>query len=228
MAEPRQARVLANLQDRSQGALLALQLEGHPDIVLRGGKYIILNTGISNAEGKVIKRAFSLFAVKPEAQQFFLAAESVEGGIASSFLKDLKPDETITFSGPWGRFHWPEGAAEKIVIAAAFGSGITGILGYLSSIPEDCQVQLYWFRDKDRALLSDNVLQECAQHANLQFFERSMQDDPLADLASWPLDGRYVAAGEGTRVECFLGAFRDRGVTEDRLQSEIFYRSLPG
>jgi ferredoxin-NADP reductase len=220
MAEPRQARVI------NSGPLLALQLEGQPEVVLKGGKYIIINTGRTNEEGKLIKRAYSLFAVKPEQKQFFLAAEAVTDGIASRYLRELQCDDMITFSGPWGRFHWPlDGATETSVIAAAFGSGITGVLGYLPSIPEHVNVHLYWFQDTASILVDESMVRECAQQPRLILHKRSMADDPLLDQAAWPLDGRYVAAGEGSRVERFLSYFRQHGVPEERLQSEIFYRA---
>lgn len=225
MAEPRQARVLVNLADQTRGALLALQLESHPELVLQGGKYIIINTGLENTDGKLIKRAYSLFAVKPEEQQFFLAAEPVTDGIASRYLRSLQSGDVITFSGPWGRFHWPAEAREKTVIAAAFGSGITGILGYLTSVPDDCRVELYWYKDVNGGLLSDETVQECAQGFELQIHHRTMTDDPILDLQNAAFEARYIAAGEGIRVERFLDFLRERGVPEDRKQSEVFYRS---
>ncbi len=225
MAEPKQARVIANLSLESPGALLAFQMDGDSQVPLLGGKYIIINTGLSNEEGKLIKRAYSLFAVNQAAQQFFLAAERVPGGIASQYLFDLQLGDTLTFSGPWGRFFWPEGAAEKQLVAAAFGSGITVILGYLASVPADCEVHLYWYQEGARALVNDSIVAECAADKKIQIIPRNFEDDPTLDLSQWEYSGvRFITAGEGVRADRFLDHLRHQGVTDDRLQSEIFYR----
>ncbi|WP_141732002.1 FAD-binding oxidoreductase [Oligoflexus tunisiensis] len=223
MAEHRQARVLANLSDESRGALLALELEGHPDLVLKGGRYIIVHTGLENAEGKIVKRAYSLFAVKPGTQKFFLAAAPVAAGVASHYLGSLQEGDRLTFTGPWGRFHWPAEAREKKVVAAAFGSGITGILGYLASVPADCAVDLYWYKD-EQGLLPAAMVRECLSEAHAMH-ERSLSDDPLRDLQNAGPEQRFVAAGEGHRIERCLNFLRAKGLIEDQLQSEIFYRS---
>lgn len=225
MAEPRQARVLANLSEEEHGALLALQFESHPDISLQGGRYIIVNTGLENTEGKLIKRAYSVFAVKPELQQFFLAATLVKGGLGSHYLASLKPDDMITFSGPWGRFHWPAEAQEKRVSLMAFGSGITGILGYLPSVPADVHVELFWYKDPSGALLADPIVHECAQRPHLLLHHRSMNDDPRADLQSVEPKVRFVAAGEGNRIDRCRQLLLERGLADTQLQTDIFYRN---
>jgi ferredoxin-NADP reductase len=224
MAEHRQARVLFNLSDCSRGALLALELEGHPDLVLKGGRYIIVHTGQENAEGKIVKRAYSLFAVKPETQTFFLAASPVDAGVASHYLASLKEGDHITFTGPWGRFHWPAEASEKRLVAAAFGSGITGILGYLATVPADCSVELYWYKSQ-AGLLPEAMVRECLPSLELVLHERSLMDDPLLDLKNVSPGLRFVAAGEGHRIDSCLHFLRAKGWAEEQLQSEIFYRS---
>jgi ferredoxin-NADP reductase len=225
MAEMREARVLANLGNAEHGALLALELNDHPDLLLKGGKYIIVHTGLENAEGKLIKRAYSLFAVKPEARQFFLAAAPLKDGTASSYLASRQTGDALRFSGPWGRFHWPDEAQEKQVIAAAFGSGITGILGYLSTVPAGYPVDLFWYQDARGGLVSEELLRECVSRLNLTLHPRSMLDDPLPDFQGVNLSSRFVAAGEGLRIDQVYAFLREQGVTAEQLQSEVFYRS---
>jgi ferredoxin-NADP reductase len=224
MAEMRQARVLANVAKDEHGTILAFEWDGQPDLRLKGGKYIIVHTGLENAEGKIIKRAYSLFAVKPEAGQFFLAAACAPEGVASRYLASLRKDDTLRFSGPWGRFHWPEGAGEKKVIAAAFGSGITGILGYLATVPAGYPVDLYWYQDAKGGLVTEEMVHECVAQADLKVHVRSMTEDPLQDFQAVNLTSRFVAAGEGQRVDRVFGSLRELGVTDEQLQSEIFYR----
>jgi ferredoxin-NADP reductase len=224
MAEIREAKVLANLGDRERGAFLALELNDYPDLVLKGGKYIIVHTGLENAEGKLIKRAYSLFAVKTEARQFFLAAAPVKDGMAACYLASRETGDTLRFSGPWGRFHWPDEGQEKKVIAAAFGSGISGILGYVSTVPAGFPVDLYWYRDAQDGLVSEDLLRECVSQASLTVHLRSMQDDPLPDFQSVNLTSRFAAAGEGQRIDRLYAFLREQGVTAEQLQSEVFYR----
>ncbi|HYX35489.1 MAG TPA: FAD-dependent oxidoreductase [Oligoflexus sp.] len=225
MAEPRHARVLADLSDEESGALLALQLEGHPEIVLQGGRYIIINTGLENAEGKLIKRAYSLFAPKPEAQQFFLAAAPVADGIASGYLASLKAGDVITFSGPWGRFHWPAEAEEDKMLAFAFGSGITGVLSYIATLPHGCAVEFYWYKDEYKGLVSEDIVRECAAHVELELHHRDMRDDPILDLHAMDAKTRFVAAGEGTRIDRCVSFLKGCGYPESQIQTDIFYRS---
>ncbi len=224
MAEMRQAKVIARLGAEGEAAALALELDGHPELVLKGGKYIIVHTGLENAEGKIIKRAYSLFAVKPEARQFFLAAVPVSNGAASHYLASLQTGDMLRFSGPWGRFHWPDVAQESKLIALAFGSGITGILGYLGTVPVDIAVELYWYEDPNAGLLNEAMVQECAASGNLKIHVRSLLEDPLEDLHGINLTSRFVAAGEGQRIDRSFAFLREQGVTDEQLQSEIFYR----
>jgi ferredoxin-NADP reductase len=225
MAEMRQAKVLAKVAAAEHGAILAFELDGHPELVLKGGKYIIIHTGLENADGKIIKRAYSLFAVKPESGQFFLAVAPVVDGVASHYLASLEPGDSLRFSGPWGRFHWPEGAQEKKVIAAAFGSGITGILGYLASVPKDYEVELLWYQDAPGGLVTDAMVRECLAQTHMKVYVRSMKEDPLNDFQAVNLTSRFVAAGEGQRVDRVFAYLRELGVSEEQLQSEIFYRN---
>lgn len=225
MAEMRQAKVLANVVAAGHGAILGLALDGHPDLTLKGGKYIIVHTGLENAEGKIIKRAYSLFAVNTETQKFFLAAAPAPEGVASHYLASLQAGDTLRFSGPWGRFHWPVEAQEKKLIAAAFGSGITGVLGYLASVPARCAVDLYWYQDAKGGLLNEVMVKECAAQVDLNIHVRSMLDDPLQDFHAVNLSARFVAAGEGQRIDRCFGFLREQGVKDEQLQSEVFYRS---
>ncbi len=229
MAEPKKAQVLANLSNLASGALLALQMEDQGQTPLQAGKYIIINSGHLNAEGKPVKRAYSLFAVNAAKGLFFLAAETVAQGVVSNYLRNLKAQDTITFSGPWGKFHWPESATEPLVIAAAFGSGITAILGYLSGLPESCQVELFWYESQHPTFIADSVIRETLGERQHRVLRRSMQDDCLADLNILNMKhARFIAAGEGEEVDRWMNHLKQNSVPDERLQSDVFYRRIPG
>lgn len=228
MAEPRQALVKSRHGLAGPSTLLRLQIDGAEAVTVRGGQYVIINTGRHNAEGKLIKRAYTLFGVEPCGREFLLAAQPVNSGIASQYLAELSDGDRLIFSGPWGKFYWPAGAEETQVIALAFGSGITAVLGYLQSVPEAVSIRLCWYTGQDDEWLQSQWVRNLLARDGLIFETKAswgdLPENSLLLSEQAISQTRYVLAGEGTGVDAWQKALLEHSVPASRIQSEIFYR----
>ena len=67
----------------------------------RAGQFIILNVP---KDGAVVKRAYSIASPPYEPGALEFAIQHVEGGIASTYLWQLKEGEQVSLNGPHGKF----------------------------------------------------------------------------------------------------------------------------
>ena len=98
MAKEKFAKVVAK-SPLDHESLITLQIEDLDDFQYLAGKYIIIDTKIPLG-AKTIKRAYTI--IRKSKDQITLAAQKV--GPGSNFLDQLKLDDPISFSGPWGKF----------------------------------------------------------------------------------------------------------------------------
>ncbi|MBE8398271.1 oxidoreductase, partial [Leptospira borgpetersenii serovar Hardjo-bovis] len=68
-----------------------------------GGQYVIFNSGLKTHEGKVIKRAYSIFSSDLPQEEFQICIQPIQGGPASNHIPNLALDSVLEFSGPWGK-----------------------------------------------------------------------------------------------------------------------------
>ena len=100
------------------------------DIGFSGGQYIIVNTGIELAGGKLAKRAYSILSSDQDQREFQIAVRRIGEGPGSNFMHRIEVGAELQFSGPWGKFVANgESAGPRLVFAT--DTGITAALGLL-------------------------------------------------------------------------------------------------
>jgi Flavodoxin reductases (ferredoxin-NADPH reductases) family 1 len=99
------------------------------------GQYLILS--VPSAE-KTVFRLYSIASSPWQKNSFELVVELVEGGIGSSYLKNLKIDDKVLFKGPAGMFTLKKTDKNKIFFAT--GTGIAPIRSMImesQNLPSD-------------------------------------------------------------------------------------------
>ena len=103
------------------------------DLGFSGGQYIIVNTGIELAGGKLAKRAYSILSSDDDQREFQIAVRRIGAGPGSNFMHRIEVGAELTFSGPWGKFVC-NGQAAGARLVFATDTGITAALGLLQGL----------------------------------------------------------------------------------------------
>ena len=132
MAQPRVARFGRAERLGPEARVLRFALaEG--ELGFSGGQYIIVNTGIELAGGKLAKRAYSILSSDDDQREFQIAVRRVGEGPGSNFMHRIEVGAELTFSGPWGKFVC-NGASAGPRLVFATDTGITAALGLLQGL----------------------------------------------------------------------------------------------
>ena len=132
MAQPRVARLVKAERLGSEARVLRFALAAG-EVGFSGGQYIIVNTGIELAGGKLAKRAYSILSSDDDQGEFQIAVRRVGEGPGSNFMHRIEVGTELTFSGPWGKFVCNgESAGPRLVFAT--DTGITAALGLLQGL----------------------------------------------------------------------------------------------
>ncbi len=97
----------------------------------RAGQFAMLHVPDPSG-GKPALRAYSISSEENRADGFDLIFKYVDNGKASSFVWNLKGDETLSFTGPFGKVFFQEPPTEQIVFLNT-GTGITQHMSFLLS-----------------------------------------------------------------------------------------------
>jgi CDP-4-dehydro-6-deoxyglucose reductase len=112
---------------------LVISTQESQDFAFRAGQFVMLH--VPQAEGKPILRAYSIASDERDKKGFKLLFKFVPSGVASTFVWNLKGDETLQFTGPFGRVFFQEPPTEQIVFLNT-GTGLSQHLCYLLSKKE--------------------------------------------------------------------------------------------
>ncbi|MFN3455847.1 MAG: FAD-binding oxidoreductase, partial [Pseudobdellovibrio sp.] len=82
--------------------------------------------------GKPALRAYSIATTEHDTKKFRLIFKYVENGLASEYIWKLKGDETLNFTGPFGKVFFQEPPTEQIVFLNT-GSGLSQHFCFLES-----------------------------------------------------------------------------------------------
>ncbi|HEY8269470.1 MAG TPA: FAD-binding oxidoreductase [Pseudobdellovibrionaceae bacterium] len=109
---------------------LILKTESPETFQYRAGQFVMLHVPVPDA--KPALRAYSIASDEREKTGFRLLFKFVETGLASTYIWSLKGDETLKFTGPFGKVFFQEPPTEQIVFLNT-GTGISQHLSYLVS-----------------------------------------------------------------------------------------------
>jgi len=91
-----------------------------PALEFKAGQFVILNVP---KNGAVVKRAYSIASPPYEPGALEFAIQHVEGGVASTYLWQLKEGDPISLSGPHGKFLLKE-PIDYDPVFLALGTGV--------------------------------------------------------------------------------------------------------
>ncbi len=119
---------------------LILELTNEPEFVFKAGQFVMLQVPVEGA--KPALRAYSIASTDENKKGFKLIFKFVEGGVASKFIWDLKGEETLKFTGPFGKVFFVEPPTEQIVFLNT-GSGISQHFCFMESKMQQYPNQKY-------------------------------------------------------------------------------------
>ena len=158
MAVAKQAQVV---RAKTVGAhTRLLELVATEPLGFVGGQYIIIDSGLVSANGKAVKRAYSLLSSDADQHRFQLAVQRIPNGPGSEFLHGLEAGMKISFSGPWGKLFLRERVPGATLILAT-DTGITAALGLIRSTeftPLLAETSFIWLRTSSDYFLPDDFV----------------------------------------------------------------------
>lgn len=234
MAVPKRGKVTRVERLGASAHLLEVAIEESLGFV--GGQYIIVDSGLSSAQGKAIKRAYSLLTGDAEQRRFELAVQRIGDGLGSGYMHGLAPGASLTFSGPWGKFK-PTQEARGRTLVLATDTGISAALGLLNgqrAAPLLARTTLIWLRQNPEYFVPDDwvrarVPSGCGEvrlqsvphigHPERVAFARQLLQDVLA---RGPLDQGFVC-GDGAVNYALLEELVAAGVAATKDHVESFF-----
>ncbi len=110
---------------------LHLELINQPEFNFKAGQFVMLHVPVPDG-GKALLRAYSIASTDQDKKKFSLLFKSVETGKATEYVWALKGDETLKFTGPFGKVFFQEPPTEQIVFLNT-GSGLSQHMCFLLS-----------------------------------------------------------------------------------------------
>lgn len=110
---------------------LFLEIKNQPEFKFKAGQFVMLHVPVEGG-GKPLLRAYSIASSDQDHQKFSLLFKYVETGKASEYVWNLKGDETLNFTGPFGKVFFQEPPTEQIVFLNT-GSGLSQHMCFLLS-----------------------------------------------------------------------------------------------
>lgn len=105
--------------------------DGNPsEFKFRAGQFVMLH--VPTTEGKPALRAYSIATSEHNTKGFRLIFKAVENGVATNFVWALKGNESLQFTGPFGKVFFQEPPTDQIVFLNT-GSGISQHFCFLES-----------------------------------------------------------------------------------------------
>ena len=240
MAVARHATLRSNLSVGPAARLLRFDLpEGETLGDTLGGEYIIVHTGLTNGQGKPLKRTYSLVHVDTAAGSFELAVHPLREGTASTLLGGLGLGATLTFSGPWGKKAPPHPDAEVFLVGT--DTGLSSLCGWASGpgfTDWAPRTRALWMRDEAAGFCSSTWARGRVEpyRVDLRICELPPVHDAarvdvalghLARFTAPPKDaGRPVhalLAGDGALLPAMKAFLLARGAPESAVVVEPFF-----
>jgi len=109
---------------------LFLTVTNYDEFRFKAGQFVMLH--VPTTEGKPALRAYSIATTEHNTKGFRLLFKFVENGAASKFVWDLKGQEILKMTGPFGKVFFQEPPTEQIVFLNT-GSGLSQHFCFLES-----------------------------------------------------------------------------------------------
>jgi ferredoxin-NADP reductase len=211
-----------------------LEMEGGAPLGFAGGQYVIVDSGIVLAGGKIAKRAYSIASADAEQARFELFVRRLDGGPGSNYMHELSVGASIKFSGPWGKFVATEGDEAGSTLVVATDTGITAAIGLLQGRAFASRLgstTLLWLRTSDDDFVSEAFARARVPAAFANFRVESLPPvgHPERALVAKEHVGvtpsRAYLAGDGEVITAMTGALVAAGLAESRIAVECFFNN---
>jgi ferredoxin-NADP reductase len=218
---------------------LRFELTDTRPLVFSGGQYVIVETGLTLANGKPRRRAYSLLSDDRVHTHFELAVFQLPDGAGSQLLTRLELHGELRFSAPWGKLRAPAQDARGPVWVIATDSGISAALGLLGA--HDFERHLArtclhaWTTSPHYFLDPTFIRARSASGAQLEFATLSAIGSELRRsearertrqlLADAPPEHVYLL-GDGDLARELSALLIEHGVDAARIQVESFFNHI--
>ena len=119
---------------------IRLRLDDPPDISHRPGQYVQVQA--PSPDGPVF-RAYSISSPVYEPNIIQLVVRLIPGGVGSTYLHNVKPGDTVFFTGPYGEFWLSEDPSVEIICVGG-GCGIAPISNIVYTLYERWPDRVCW------------------------------------------------------------------------------------
>ncbi len=169
---------------------ICLSLQEPTQIEQRPGQYVQIQA--PSPEGPVF-RAYSISSPAYEPEVVELGVRLVPGGIASTYLHNLRVDDSVTFTGPFGEFRLSEDPETEIICVAG-GCGMAPVKNIIYSIYDRWQERSCWLffgcRTTDDVFYLDEFRALAARHPS--FHVVYALSDPLEPGQTWDGERGFI------------------------------------
>jgi ferredoxin-NADP reductase len=194
-------------------------------------------------DGKEIRRSYSLASIPGQTPYIELALGYVEGGRASEKLFALKPGDTLTMSGPYGRLILRDEKPKRYIMVAT-STGVTPYRAMLPALAERLQqgdlqvVILLGVQKQEDALYKDDFLEYSQQCPQLDFrvcYSRETDKNQLASfeylgyvqdqfaaLAPNPQSDIVYLCGNPNMIDSAYESLKEKGFTAQQVRREKY------
>lgn len=114
---------------------LALKLADASEFKFKAGQFVMLHVPVDGQE-KPALRAYSIASSEHQTNGFKLIFKFVENGLASRYVWNLKGQDVVKMTGPFGKVFFQEPPTEQIVFLNT-GSGVSQHFSFLESKMRD-------------------------------------------------------------------------------------------
>lgn len=163
---------------------LSLVREDDMPVPFKAGQFITLHIEGPN---KILHRSYSIANIPGKDNTVELACAHVEGGVASRFLFEMQPGDSIAASGPHGLFVLKEELPARYVLIAT-GTGVTPYRSMLDEIKlrtrthRELEVAVVLgVRNPDELLFGDEFIAHTVENPQFKFYacySRENTSDP--------------------------------------------------
>ncbi len=201
-----------------------------------GGQYVIVDSGLRRADGKAVKRAYSIVSADAEQLRFTLVVKRLAHGPGSSFMHALEPGSELRVSGPWGKLV-PRADARGGTLVFATDTGVTAALGLLRGVrfgPLIARAIFVWLREPAPCFVPDDFVRDRLPGGlgSVRIGELPALDHPertavarkiAAEALARELPAHVFVAGDGGVNYALLDDLIAAGVAASRDNLESFF-----
>ena len=145
---------------------------------------------------KLLRRSYSIATIPNGDASIRIAIAEVEGGRATGILFDMQPGDTVTASGPFGRFILRDDEKPRYLLVAT-GTGVTPYRAFIPELKqrlqnETCTVELLLgVRRREELLYADDFFSLAEQYPERFKFHVAYSRELPDDAKPWEHKG-YV------------------------------------